>query len=205
MFRGACIEGEGEPAKFRGIGCAKHTLSCRERDVLVVRSILALGGRGENRRWEPRSVQKPFRKGNAAKGSAVAIFLPAGTGKVAASDAFHGKHCGTFHQHRTSFKLICIRLQCLRKVGDAGCDQMIGDKVREQIEPEERNLCENLPFARNPGCQNMVEGGDAVRCHQQQRIVNCVKIPHFAAAKQRYIAQICSEESGHGEACLGGY
>ena len=60
----------------------------------------------------------------------------------------------------------------------------------QQVEPEQRNLREDLAFARNACAQHMIEGRDAVGRHHQQRIAHRVEIAHFAAAKQGSVPRL---------------
>ncbi len=56
---------------------------------------------------------------------------------------------------------------------------------RHHLKPEQRNLRQDLAFARNARSQHMIECRNAIRCHQQKSIVYCIEIAYFTAPKQR--------------------
>ena len=61
---------------------------------------------------------------------------------------------------------------------------MIWNKV-ELIEPECRNLSEDLSLTRDCVWENAVESGDAVRCDDEEIFAELKNLAHFAAAEFR--------------------
>jgi hypothetical protein len=150
------------------------------------------------------SVEQATGERNAADGSSGLILLPAGAGQVAARHALHGKHGCALHQHGSVFQLAAIGLQRGGEVGGIGLDQVVGNKIPEQIEPEERYLGEDFPLSGNAGGEDMIEGGNPVGGHHQQRTIDRIEVPDLAPAKQRNRAQIGSQENCHRKTFLGG-
>ena len=62
---------------------------------------------------------------------------------------------------------------------------MVWNKTGHPVEPEGRELRQNLPLARNAVRQNAIEGGDTVGGNDQKMIaVDLVDIPHLALAEK---------------------
>src|SRR5512146_153108 len=165
-----------------------------------MRAVLALRGWRKDRRGQLRAIKQSVRQRNAAHRTGGAILFPPRPGQIAARYTLNGKHNGAFDQHGSACKLICVRLQRGRELAHVSGDEMIGHNVLEQVKPEQRDLREDFAFARNAGCEHMIESRDAVRGDHEQRIANCVKIAHLAASEQGYFAEIRFEQCGHGRA-----
>ena len=62
-----------------------------------------------------------------------------------------------------------------------GAEDMVGNDVLQQIEPEERKLREDAPLVGNRRGQNDVKGRKAVRRDDQQLVAEIVDVPHLPA------------------------
>jgi len=122
-----------------------------------MRAILALGRGSEQRLRQSRTILESRRQGDAADCSVSLVFFPSRAGKITTRHALHWKHRGFSHQHRPSFKLVCIRLQLGRELADVSTDQMVGHNICKQFKPEQRYLRKNLALARNPRAKHMIE------------------------------------------------
>ena len=96
----------------------------------------------------------------AVDGSLLLVLLPAGTGEIAAGDAFDGKHRNLLHEHRAPLE---IGRERFRRVGVfrwVGRYEMVLDA--EEIHPEKRNGVEHLALVRDAARKNHVVGAYAV-------------------------------------------
>ena len=177
------IEVHGQPPQLSSVRRAYRSLHALVGDVLVVLAVLALGCRREDRLRKSRSVQVARRQRDAAHSPLCLVFLPSRSGQVSARHAFHREHGCALHQHRAALKLFAVRLQRGGKLRHVGRDQVVWHKVMEQLEPEQRNLCQDLAFARDARAEHVIECRDAVSGHQQQRAVYGIQIAHLAASQ----------------------
>jgi hypothetical protein len=61
-------------------------------------------------------------------------------------------------------------------------DQVIGDDVGQEVEPEKRNLGEDTAFLGDSGGQNVIKGGNAVGSDEKQLlVVQGIDVPDLAA------------------------
>ena len=74
----------------------------------------------------------------------------------------------------------------------------LGTMIAQQVEPEQRNLREDLALAGNARAQHVIEGRDAVGGHQQQRVHR----PHRDRAPCRGQAAAWRPDSWSGELSL---
>ena len=190
------INRHGQPPKLGRVVRAHNLFHLLERDINIVGAVLALGRGSEDRLGQARSVLKSDRQRDPAHRSLRLVFLPAGSGQISACHAFHREHGGAIHQHRAPLKWLTKRTQRRRKLRCVGGDQVVGDHVLQKLKPEQRNLGENLAFARDSAAQHVIEGGNPVACHQQQRAVHVIKVAHFATPQQRCRSQVGFEECG---------
>ncbi len=76
-----------------------------------------------------------------------------------------------------------------REVGEICGDEVVGDEVLEEVEPEERELGEDAALVRDAGAEDVIEGGDAVGGDEEEvgRGVRrgCVDVADLAAGEQR--------------------
>jgi hypothetical protein len=82
-----------------------------------------------------------------------------------------------------------VGLELLRKVFHVRLDQVVFD-VREQPEPEIRELVQDLALVRNPGRQDDVEGRDAVARDEQDRLSHLVKLADLSSAREAGTLQV---------------
>ena len=123
---------------------------------------VVLGGWGEDGFGQAIGFAEACRQLDAADGAGLLVVLPSGAGEIAADDALHGEHLGAFDQHAATVQLAEIGLELAGKLCGIGGDEVVGDDVSEKVEPEERELGEDLAFVGNAAAQDVVEGGDAV-------------------------------------------
>ena len=75
---------------------------------------------------------------------------------------------------------------------------MVRHHIRQLVEPEGRQLREDLALVGDAGAQHVVERRDAIGGDQQQRVAQVVDVAHFAGAKARQRGQVGLDD-GHGE------
>src|SRR5437867_3008151 len=96
------------------------------------------------RRWREYRLRKligffkPRRQLDPAHLAGCLIFLPTRTRKIPARDALDWKCLRSYNEHRTSFELIAIGTERCGILTDVGCNQMIGNRVVQEVEPEQR-------------------------------------------------------------------
>ena len=72
-----------------------------------------------------------------------------------------------------------------------GGDQMVGNDVFQEIEPEQRELGQHPALLRDAGGQHVVERRDAIGGHEQQVIVvDLVKVANLAAGVQLEVGKV---------------
>ena len=68
--------------------------------------------------------------------------------------------------------------------------EVVRDRVLEQVEPEERELGEDAALVGDAGGEDVVEGGDAVGGDEEKLVVaEVVDVAHLAAGGERKIAE----------------
>ena len=101
---------------------------------------------------------------------------------IAARHALDRLHAAALHQHGTAFQLIAKLL--FRGAGYSstfGGDQVIGDDVAQEIEPEKRHLRQDAALAGDTLRQDAVERRDAVGGDDEQVVTDAVNVTHFAS------------------------
>ncbi len=76
------------------------------------------------------------------------------------------------------------------EIGYVGGDEVAGDEVFEEVEPEEGDLGEDAAFVGDRGAEHVVEGGDAVGGDEEERGfgvfgVGCVDVSDLASGEER--------------------
>ena len=114
-----------------------------------------------------------------------------GAGDVSAHDALDREHFGALHQHGAAAQLVGVFANGRRVLVDIGGDEVVGDDVGEEIEPEQGNLAEDASFVRDAGGQDVVEGGDAVGGDEKQLLVaDGVDVADLAAGVKVEIGEV---------------
>ena len=85
---------------------------------------------------------------------------------------------------------------------DVGGDEVIGHDVAQQLEPEERELGEDLALAGDAGGEHVIEGGDAIRGDEQEGFADSIEVADFAAREQRETGEIGLSECLQRGCCL---
>ncbi len=134
---------------------------------------------------------------DAANCAARLVFFPAGAGEIAAGDAFDGEHLGAHHHHRAAAQFVGMLANGLRVAAYVGRDQMIGNDILQEVEPEQRHLREHSALVRNAGGQHIVERGDAVGRHEQQVLaVQIVDVANLAAGEKVEVFVVGFKQNG---------
>jgi len=60
---------------------------------------------------------------------------------------------------------------------------VVKDDILQQVEPEKRKLREDAAFIGNGSRKDNIEGGEPVRCNDEQLIVEIVDIADFSARR----------------------
>jgi hypothetical protein len=141
---------------------------------------------------QPIAFFEPGGQWDAADCAGTLIILPARPSNVTACHAFHLNHFRALHQHAAPFQLFAKRVNVQRKAVHIRRNQMVWDQVLQILKPEQGHLRQNAAFVWNAVGQNAVEGGDAVRCDEEQ-LIRCgpIYIAHLAAADQFNAGQSC--------------
>ena len=130
------------------------------------------------RQWQTQ------RQCDAADGAAALIILPAGADQVAAHDGFDRQRPKPFDDETAVVYLRAFFRSDDRFWVDSG--QLVGQDMRQPVEPEIGQLREHLALVRNRVGQYGVEGGKAVAGDDQQPVViNGVNVADLAAPEQR--------------------
>jgi hypothetical protein len=118
-------------------------------------------------------------------GAALAVFLPARSRQVPARHALDVDGTRLLREHGAAVQHLGIRLRCLREAGHIERQEVVRHDIGQLVEPEGRQLRENLALVRNAGAQHVVERRDAIGGDQQQRIAQVVDVAHLAGAEPR--------------------
>ena len=148
-----------------------------EVDVLVVVADLGLGRGGEDRLRQLVGLEQVRRQLDPADRAAFLVFLPARAGEVAADDALDRVHLQPLHPHRPFGDLL----------GDVLGDEVVGDDVRGQPEPEDRHPVQHLALVGDRRRHHHVVGGDAVGGDHQQVVVPLVDLADLAGGEELQI------------------
>jgi hypothetical protein len=169
-----------------------------------------LRGGGEDGLGELVGFAEIGRERDAADGPGGAVVLPAGAGEVAADDALDGKHLGAADDHAAAGDLLlegrvgqdargAERLaedgfgEGSKERGDVSPvsgEEVVGDGVFEEVEPEGGDLGEDLPLVRDAGAEHVVEGGDAVGGDEEKVVAEGVEVADLAAGEQGKAAKV---------------
>ena len=88
-----------------------------------------------------------------------------------------------------------ILLELMRILVHVGGDQVVGDDVLQEIEPEQGELGQHAALLRDAGGQHIVEGGDAVGGDEEQMIVtDQIKVADFPAGEKLQAGKISMQE-----------
>src|SRR5580765_3397206 len=156
-----------------------------------------LGRRRKDRFRQLVRFLQPLGQFDPANRARRLIFLPCGTRNVATHDALDRKHVSVHHDHRPAPQLIAVLPDCLWVLVHIGRDEVIGDNVLEEVEPEKRDLGQDLTLVRDPRRQNVVEGRDAVCCHEQQAVVvYFINVANLPAGVQLEVGTFGTQQDG---------
>src|SRR6266849_5350562 len=133
----------------------------------------------KNRLWQEVRYTQPHRQLNATDFSADSIVLPARAGDVTSHDAFNRQRLRLSHDHGAACELVPELVEGRRKI--RGAEDMVGDDVLQEIEPEERELSQNAALVGNGRGKDDVEGGKPIRGDDQQLAAEIVDVTDFAA------------------------
>ena len=108
------------------------------------------------------------------------VLRPTGTGQIAPDDALHRQGFTLAHQHGAAFEQVFKRPAGRGKLLHLEAHQVVGGQVRQVPEPEGGQLGEDTALVGDGLGHHHVEGGDAVRGHQEQFVPQVVNVPHLA-------------------------
>ena len=89
-----------------------------------------------------------------------------------------------------------MRFRDCREPIDVNRDDVMRDQVADVIEPERRQLREDLALVGNPGAKHVVEGRDAIGRDDQQVVPDFVHVANLAAAMEGESGERGFEEWG---------
>ncbi len=87
----------------------------------------------------------------------------------------------------------------LGKARDVGGEEMVRHEIAHALEPERRQLRQDLALVRDARSEDVVEGRDAIGRDDEQVAADLVYIANFATPVQRQAGQGSFEERRHGE------
>ena len=76
-------------------------------------------------------------------------------------------------------QLIPELVHLLRVVVDGEGNDVVRYNVSEEVEPEPRHLCEDLPLIRDRGGKHYVKGGQSIGSDKQERISEIVYVTNL--------------------------
>ena len=176
------VDGQRRVAQARADIGADDLDHALEADVLVVQAELGLGRRGEDGLGDLRRLDEALGQHDAAHGPVDVVGLLAGAREVAAHDALDGQRACLLDEHRAAGEVAGVGSEALGEVRHVGRDHMVGDEVRETLEPELRDAREDLALVGDLIGQDVVERGDAVGDDEQQAVAAIVDVADLAAA-----------------------
>ena len=185
---GAAINFEGGSANLFGEGLADNLSGTVKRDVLIVPAG-SFGGGSEDRFGKLVGLAQTGRELDTADGAVSLVFLPAGAGEIAASDTFDRQRMGLTDDHGTASEIVGKFVVRRREFG--GGENMIGDDVVKEIEPEERELGENAALVGNRRGHDDVESREAVGGDEEETVAEIINVANLAASGRRESGEMC--------------
>ena len=171
MFCGFVVDVESECAESAGVGLTDGFFHGGVGDVFVVAAGINFGRRSEDGFGQAVGFAETARQLDSADRAGLLVVLPSGAREIAAHDALYGEHLRPLDEHGAAVELTEIGLEFAGKLPGVCGYEMVRDDGLEEVEPEERELGENLSFVGYSAAQNMVEGGDAVAGDEEELIV----------------------------------
>jgi hypothetical protein len=172
ILRRRVVDLEGSVAEERHGAFTDEARGLGEGDVLVVGADLLLGRRGEDRRGEAFALGESAGKRHAADRAGRLIVLPPRALDVPPDDALDGDDAAPAADHHATGQIVPRGPAGEGRIGDQG--RVVGDQVRaadapalDEPEPVRADPGEELALAGDGGGHDDVEGGDAVRGHQE--------------------------------------
>ena len=151
-------------------------------DRLVV-TFGRLGRRSEKRRGQLGRLAQSARHRVTAHRAVFFVFVPRGPGEIAPNDAFDRKRFRSAAKHASPGQPAREGFQVRGKRREVRRDEVIRHEI-QPLEPEGRELRQDLAFARDRIGQDAVESGQPVARHQKHAVVRRVDLADFAAADQ---------------------
>ena len=195
MFCGFVVDFEGQRAKCGGVSWANGLFDSLIGDVFVVAARVDFRSGGEDGFGQAIGFSEAGRQFDAADRAGLLVVFPSGSRDIAAHDTLYRKHFGSLDEHATAGQLIEKGLEFAGKLRCVCGDEVVRDDGLEEVEPEERELGENLPFVGYSAAKDMVEGGDAVAGDEEELIAGeSVDVAHLAACCEGKAAEIGFEK-----------
>ncbi len=152
-------------------------------DVDVVSALGLRRGR-EDRLWQPVGFAEAGGELDAAHAACLLVFLPPRSREVAAGDALHLHRIGAAHEHRPAAQGVGVWREGRGKFAHVGAEQVMRHEVTHALEPERRELREDLALVGDAGAEHVVERRDAIGRDDQQVVADFVHVANLAAAMQ---------------------
>jgi len=156
------------------------------RDVLVV-ALFGLGGGGEDGLRQAIGLAQARGQLVPADRAGFEILLPAGTGQVSAHHAFGIHSAGFARQSDAAGELLAEAAaggEAVADLGEIRRYEVVGKERGRLAEPEGADLSQDSALAGDGRGQDLVEGREAVRGHDEQALSDVVDGAGFASAEE---------------------
>src|SRR6266852_5312880 len=150
----------------------------------------------KNRLWQAVRFTQPHRQLNATDFSADSIVLPTRAGDVTAYDAFNRQRLRLSHDHGAACEFVLELVEGRREI--RGAEDVVGNDVLQEIEPEERELSQNAALVGDWRGKDDVEGGEPVRGDDQELVAEIVDVADFAARSRCQAGELRFPHDFHG-------
>ena len=138
-----------------------------------------LGGRGEEDLVELGRVLVAGAQLLAVHGLRLLVLLPSAARQIPAGDALDLDHPHLLHEHGAPAQVLFIGLELGRILVDVRGDEVV--LHAEELEPEERELVEDLALVGDSARKDHVERADAVGDDHQELVAEIEDIADLAA------------------------
>ena len=133
MGGSAPVEFHADGANFRCEFLATHFLRLLKRNILVVAANCFCRWR-ENRLRQPAGFEQPVGQQDSADFPRGPVVFPSRARNVAAHDAFNRQRLCFSHEHGPAREVVAEFVK--RRGKFRGAENMVGDDVLQQVEPE---------------------------------------------------------------------
>jgi hypothetical protein len=122
---------------------------------------------------------QPIGQRDAADFTGDAIVFPPGAGNVTADDALDRQRLRFADDHGAAGELV---VELIERRGEIrGAEDVVGNDVFQEFEPEKRELREDAALVGNGRGKDDVEGGEAVGGDDQELVAEIIDVTDFSA------------------------